>query len=171
MSDKTKKDYKRLWELAIAGKKVVCFAEYDYYGKPARDVCNTRCWMDTRCWMGTFGISARGKTYVFADNEEDFIKQCEAAHIEFIDPELPVEKEGEVKRVKKVWELDWRDKSIHRHMAFGATQLRKVARGIRDYKDSPEWLGHAEEAEGAARMLETWMKGLKENKQESEVEK
>ena len=68
--------------------------------------------------------------------------------------------------MKQVWELDWRDKSIHRHMAFARTQLRKVARGIRDYKDSPEWLGHAKEAEGAARMLETWMEALK---QESEA--
>ena len=154
MSYKTKKDYKRLRELAIAGKQVVCFVDYACHDKIIRDVCET--W----CIEGVVGVSARGKC-IYADNEEDFIKQCEAAHIEFIDPEPE-----EPKRVKKVWELDWRDKSIHRHMAFARTQLRKVARGIRDYKDSPEWLKHAEEAEGAARMLETWMEALK---QESEA--
>jgi len=68
--------------------------------------------------------------------------------------------------MKKVWELDWRDKSIHRHMALAATQLRKVARSIRDYKTSPEWLQHAEEAEGAARIMKTWMEELKKEGKE-----
>ena len=65
--------------------------------------------------------------------------------------------------MKKTWQLDYKDKAIHRHMSFAANQLRKVARLLREYKaNSPEWQKHANEAEKAAEDIGTWLEAIKE---------
>lgn len=67
--------------------------------------------------------------------------------------------------MKKTWQLDYKDKAIHRHMSFAANQLRKVARLLREYKaNSPEWKQHASEADGVSKTIETWLKAIKEEK-------
>ena len=69
----------------------------------------------------------------------------------------------EASEVKKIYQLDYKDKAIHRHMSFAVNQLRKVARLIRENKsDSPEWQKHAREAEKAAEDIGTWLKAIKE---------
>ena len=64
--------------------------------------------------------------------------------------------------MKKVYQLDYKDKSIHRHMAFAQNQLRKVARMLREYKsDNPEWQEHAAQAEGAANIMKDWQEAIR----------
>lgn len=65
--------------------------------------------------------------------------------------------------MKKTWQLDYKDKAIHRHMSFAANQLRKVARLLREYKsNSTEWQKHADEAKKAAEDIGTWLEAIKE---------
>ena len=65
--------------------------------------------------------------------------------------------------MKKTWQLDYKDKAIHRHMSFATTQLRKVTRLLREYKsNSPEWQKHADEAEKAAKDIGTWLEAIRE---------
>ena len=83
MRYKTSKDYARLW-LELQQGSIVCFADWKpHYETKAmlRDVCQTK-WHD-----GTASISCRGITYVWADNEADFIASCHEAGIEAIFPE------------------------------------------------------------------------------------
>ena len=73
--------------------------------------------------------------------------------------------------MKKIWQLDCKDKAIHRHMSFAANQLRKVARLIREYKsDSPEWQKHASEADKASKTIETWLKAIREEEEQTSLE-
>ena len=39
-----------------------------------------------------------------------------------------------MRNLKKRFQLDYKSKAIHRHMAFAQNQLRKVARMLREYK-------------------------------------
>lgn len=64
--------------------------------------------------------------------------------------------------MKKVFQLDYKSKAIHRHMAFAQNQLRKVARLLRELKaDSPDWQEHAKQAEGAADIMKDWQEAIR----------
>ena len=82
MPYKLSRDYHRLWaELQI--ESVVCFADYHTPVEftSTRDVCRTM-------WTGkTAHVGCRGVCYVWAKNEEDFVRACEAASIEALFPE------------------------------------------------------------------------------------
>jgi len=64
--------------------------------------------------------------------------------------------------MKKVFQLDYEDKAIHKHMSFAQNQLRKVARLLRERKaDYPEWQEHAAQAEGAADIMKDWQEAIR----------
>ena len=65
--------------------------------------------------------------------------------------------------MKKVWQLDWRDKSIHRNMALAKTQVRKVARLLEEYKaDDPSWAAVADELTETGRIIEKLQESLRD---------
>lgn len=55
--------------------------------------------------------------------------------------------------------MDYKDKLLHKRMAQAKTALRKVAAALRDYKDG-KWLAHADQASGAADVMQDWMNQL-----------
>lgn len=68
--------------------------------------------------------------------------------------------------MKKTWQLDYKDKAIHRHMSFAANQLRKVARLLREYKaNSTGWQKHADVIESSAELMDIWRKVIRSEKQ------
>lgn len=70
--------------------------------------------------------------------------------------------------MKKTWELDYKDKAIHRHMSFATNQLRKVARLLREYKaNSSEWQKRADVIESSADLMDIWRKVIRNEKQTS----
>lgn len=72
------------------------------------------------------------------------------------------------KKMVEICELKWRDMSLYSDMANAQLWLRKAARGLRaDKAQSPHWTKHAEQAEGAIRVLGTWMDGLREEAHEN----
>lgn len=71
------------------------------------------------------------------------------------------------KTICPVFALDWRDKLIHRKMAVAATNMRHVARALREYKSgSSLWAAHASEIEGAVKNLEGWITELRKEAME-----
>lgn len=73
---KTCTNYNILFEL-VKTQRVVCFVkQYNVF-----DVC-----ANTPSNCNDIDIGARGISYIYADNKEDFIKQCEKCKLEFIMP-------------------------------------------------------------------------------------
>ena len=81
---KTSRDYARLVELMKQGA-VICIVDYDRTAD-CRDVTHTLFEADTGRGEPLFQISARGICYIHADNEADFIKQCQRINCELIEP-------------------------------------------------------------------------------------
>ncbi|MGF6440738.1 hypothetical protein [Paraburkholderia youngii] len=79
------RDYKRLAALAREAS-VVCFVDYYFRGVEGvmRDVARTS--YRRIDGLDLFEVCARGTGYVSAHTEDDFVKRCEAANLEFIDP-------------------------------------------------------------------------------------
>lgn len=73
------KDYSLLYEMAKC-ESIICLV--DYYVN-CRDIGHTI--YDTV--SGSIQVSARGISYIWADNLEQFITQCQAMNLEFIIPE------------------------------------------------------------------------------------
>ena len=69
--------------------------------------------------------------------------------------------------MREIFQLDWREKIVHREMARARTSLLKVASSIRQYytfeENNAEWMRHAAEADGAAGCLESWMNAIRED--------
>lgn len=59
--------------------------------------------------------------------------------------------------MKKIYQLPYEDKAIHRHMAFAANQLNKVARLIRERKSASDWIAKAETAQRSSNIIKEWM--------------
>lgn len=74
---KTSRDYKRLAELAKK-QSVICIV--DHRGK--QQVATTT-YVQSPCWV----ISSKGVVYVYGIKKKHFIAQCQAANVEFIEPE------------------------------------------------------------------------------------
>lgn len=81
----TSRNYPRLAELS-KNARIVCFVNHrnnvmlrdvalSYYS--VIDISFQECWT----------VSARGTSYINAFNLEEFFAQCQAANLEFIDPE------------------------------------------------------------------------------------
>ena len=81
---KTSRNYRRLVEL-MKQSAVVCIVDYDRIAD-CRDVAHTLFEENTGRGESMFQISARGIAYIHAFYEEDFIKQCQRANCEFIEP-------------------------------------------------------------------------------------
>lgn len=79
----TSKDYQLLFEL-MKRNRIICFIPFDEEfedGYILKDVCQTKATDE-----GYFDVSARGYSYITAFNREDFIKKCESAKLEFVNP-------------------------------------------------------------------------------------
>ena len=72
----TLRDYETLWHLAQK-TPVVCFLDYS---KDIRDTATTLY------SSGLLMLSARGISYIWAENLPEFKKQCEKLNVEFIPP-------------------------------------------------------------------------------------
>ena len=83
---KTSTDYEKLFEL-IKTQRIVCFAPYRK-DTEIQDVCQSQ----STAFTDHVDIGARGISYISAlaiggrTLKEDFIFQCEAMGLEFIDP-------------------------------------------------------------------------------------
>lgn len=79
-------NYERLWELASAGERIVCFVDMSWPDSSQtiyRDIAKTRrneYYVEIGC-RGTCYLEAR------PEEKELFIKRCRQNHVEFIDPE------------------------------------------------------------------------------------
>lgn len=93
---KTSKDYVKLFEL-VKTQRIACFVNYgkDEDGNYKRqDICQSQIVPSDK----QISIGARGVEYITAFQiedmtvKEDFIAQCIAANLEFIDPVIDIEK-------------------------------------------------------------------------------
>lgn len=90
---KTSRDYNKLFEL-IKTQRVVCFVTYKEYrdknGYKLQDVCQSQ----VRNSESMVDIGVRGISYIsamdFEDRniKDDFISQCEASELEYIEPDF-----------------------------------------------------------------------------------
>lgn len=92
----TSKDYEELWNLALH-TSVVCFVDdfnKVYFNKVSRDIARS-C-----TYSKSVEISARGFTYISAEEKEDFKRQCINSNLEFIDPKTkePVDETPTIKK-------------------------------------------------------------------------
>jgi len=83
---KTSKDYERLFDLAKT-QRIICIVDYD----TCRDTARTN-YNKSQKFGESIEINGRGIGYVWAHSKEDFIKQCEREHVEFIEPDGGEEK-------------------------------------------------------------------------------
>lgn len=74
------RDYDRLAELAKAGS-LICMVDY----QDCRDVAHT-IYQSFGPNEESWTVSARGTSYVWAQNKADFIARCARANLEFIEP-------------------------------------------------------------------------------------
>lgn len=85
---KTSKDYEHLFDL-MQKTEVVCIVDY----LSCRDIASTLL-------SGKmFSVSARGISYISAFTKEQFIGQCAQYNLEYIKPELSVEKITDTERL------------------------------------------------------------------------
>lgn len=85
---KTSTDYKRLYDLIVAGHQIVCFVDYRFRGdpddvRPCRDICVAKAFEDE------IRADARGIGYlhIFRDYpqcEEVFIKYCQQINLAWV---------------------------------------------------------------------------------------
>ena len=91
---KISKDYERLYDL-IQTQRVICIVTYsdkirDGAEVEMRDICSSSALLGDN----SINIGCRGTSYVTAMEfdgmsiKEDFIKQCEHYHLEYIEPDL-----------------------------------------------------------------------------------
>lgn len=73
------RDYDTLWELAKE-QSVVC--QVDYYG--TKDIAQTIHQCEPTVWTQ---VSARGMSYIWAEDKEEFSVICESVNLEWIVPE------------------------------------------------------------------------------------
>lgn len=72
------RDYKWLWQLCHE-TPIICIVSY----LDCRDIACTLVYGDT------VQVSARGISYIYASDEEDFIKQCTQSFLEWIITDRP----------------------------------------------------------------------------------
>lgn len=76
------RDYDLLFEL-MHKSSIICIVDCDFTkGDSCRDVAQTLC----REGGGDYLISCRGTGYVWAEDKEDFVRQCKISNLEFILP-------------------------------------------------------------------------------------
>jgi len=77
----TSRDYEQLADL-MQKQSVICIVDYE---RDCRDVAHT-LWSPSHDGEGVWQLSARGITYIYGFNREDFIKQCQSRNVEIIFP-------------------------------------------------------------------------------------
>ena len=90
-------DYDVLWALIQdAGARVLCFVDYDR-GHAIRDVAQARMSGDL------FQVGARGTCYVWAQDADDFKRQCVSSGVAFIPPASPIQEPVADTREQTTW--------------------------------------------------------------------
>jgi len=75
------REYEKLADMMLT-QSVVCILDY---GKDCRDVAHT-LWNPTQDGRGIWQLSARGVTYIYAWDRNDFIGQCARQNVDIIFP-------------------------------------------------------------------------------------